>query len=381
MPNQALELTRDSVLRYGEVVGCELLNLFVRRRRRMVKFSDLENPAAAAAVIKDFQKRFSAKVCLSPTSGCGGGIIAAHTLSAESMLRPISRDGHVYALKTNLYEPAATGPADIGLLGIRNTSVFNGFCVTHDKALFSPIEDQPFACTPQQLFTHAYRAVAKESYLKRKQAESPFPDPDTIKGIHGLPKDLELHFSDGALLSKAASLRGAEEIERTKAQMDKYLVASDWRRLMTTVIPFAKPPTVVCNFIYSPDHDFEGAYLQDFEDWAADLSQLMVTIIPTHTGGYALLSHLDTVNAAPRRLVTSLIARGDVTSSLLWLVFCQTENFAISPVWYEALTEQQRQTIMDGFLGNVEPFNSKHNQLRECKLTVESWQPGKPFSM
>ena len=30
-PNQALEQTRDSVLRYGEVVGCELLNLVVSR--------------------------------------------------------------------------------------------------------------------------------------------------------------------------------------------------------------------------------------------------------------------------------------------------------------------------------------------------------------
>jgi hypothetical protein len=28
--NQALEQTRDSVLRYGESVGCELLNFFVR---------------------------------------------------------------------------------------------------------------------------------------------------------------------------------------------------------------------------------------------------------------------------------------------------------------------------------------------------------------
>ena len=27
--NQALEQTRDSVLRYGESVGCELLNFFV----------------------------------------------------------------------------------------------------------------------------------------------------------------------------------------------------------------------------------------------------------------------------------------------------------------------------------------------------------------
>jgi hypothetical protein len=32
MPNQALEQTRDSVLRYGEIVGCELLNFFVRAR-------------------------------------------------------------------------------------------------------------------------------------------------------------------------------------------------------------------------------------------------------------------------------------------------------------------------------------------------------------
>jgi len=28
-PNQALEQTRDSVLRYGEVIGSELLNFFV----------------------------------------------------------------------------------------------------------------------------------------------------------------------------------------------------------------------------------------------------------------------------------------------------------------------------------------------------------------
>jgi hypothetical protein len=34
MANQALEQTRDSVLRYGESVGCELLNLIVRSIRK-----------------------------------------------------------------------------------------------------------------------------------------------------------------------------------------------------------------------------------------------------------------------------------------------------------------------------------------------------------
>ena len=34
--NQALEQTRDSVLRYGERVGCELLNFVVRRNRKLI---------------------------------------------------------------------------------------------------------------------------------------------------------------------------------------------------------------------------------------------------------------------------------------------------------------------------------------------------------
>ena len=34
MPNQAFEQTRDSVLRYGEPVGCELLNFVVRALMR-----------------------------------------------------------------------------------------------------------------------------------------------------------------------------------------------------------------------------------------------------------------------------------------------------------------------------------------------------------
>lgn len=35
MPNQALEQTRDSVLRYDEVVGCELLDFFIQTKGRM----------------------------------------------------------------------------------------------------------------------------------------------------------------------------------------------------------------------------------------------------------------------------------------------------------------------------------------------------------
>jgi hypothetical protein len=340
-----------------------------------VKFSDLKNPAAASAVIEDLKKRFSTKVCLSPTGDCSGIIISAHTLSVEAMLRPIARDGHVYAVKPNFYNP--TEPTTIELLGIREASVFNGFCAAHDKELFSPIEDKPFSCTPQQLFTHAYRAIAKASYLKRQQAEC-LLSPDVLKKTPGLLEKLERSGGD-ELLS-----HGAEEFDRAKAEMDKHLVAGDWGRVMTTVIPFAKPPTVVCNFVLVPSHDFEGNYLQDFDNFEADLSRLMITIIPTISGdfgGFALLSYLDTANPAPRRLIESLTTRSDITSSLLWLVFCQSENFAISPTWYESLAGDQSAAIQEAFFSNIHPSEGEHNQLRECKLMAESWEPGKPFSM
>jgi hypothetical protein len=223
------------------------------------------------------------------------------------------------------------------------------------------------------LFTHAYRAIAKESYLNRQKAEF-LLSPDVLKKTPGLSEELELSGAD------LLFLRSAEEFDRAKAEMDKHLVAGDWGRVMTTVIPFSKPPTVVCNFLCTPRFDFEGNYLQDFSNLEDDLSRLMITIIPTISGdfgGFALLSHLDTANSAPRRLIESLTTRADITSSLLWLVFFDAENFAISPIWYESLAADQSATIQEAFsTRHIDP-----NELRECKLVAESWGPGKPFSM
>jgi hypothetical protein len=51
-----------------------------------MKFSDIANPKAAAAAIKDFNRRFSAKVCLSASNDCNGQIVSAHTLSVGASL-------------------------------------------------------------------------------------------------------------------------------------------------------------------------------------------------------------------------------------------------------------------------------------------------------
>ena len=56
----------------------------------------------------------------------------------QAMLRPISRDGHVYALDVVSVYFFYGVPVKVALFS-RDTSVFNGFCAKHDKELFAPI--------------------------------------------------------------------------------------------------------------------------------------------------------------------------------------------------------------------------------------------------
>ena len=317
---------------------------------------------------------------MSPSQDCQGPVISAHTLSVEAALRPLSRNGRVYAIDTNLFARDEQHVVNLALLGIRDTSVFNGFCQKHDRVLFAPIETVPFTCTPEQCFLHAYRATAKECYLKRKQAENR-PSPEKVKAIHGIPSTTALEFSAFALAHQAASLRGAEDVERTKARLDQIFLHKDWHRLCTTVIPFSSQPGLACNFLYAPDFDLEGNYLQDFENTEADLSHLMLTIIPGATGGFALLSHLDTSNVAPAKLIASLTSQPDLTSALVWLVACQTENFAISPAWYDALGAEKQRDFMKAFYSNTNPLKVTINQLKGFTFSIPSWNPFSAFTI
>lgn len=345
-----------------------------------MKLDNVPNPSVAAEAIRAFQKRFRTKTCMAPTMDCQGPIVAAHTLSAEGMLRPISRQGHVYAIDMDIFSSNRGALAGLSLQGIKDTSVFNGFCQKHDRDLFAPIETVPFACTPEQCFLHAFRAAAKESYLKRKQAES-IPLPATVKAVHRLPADADLQLSAIGLMHQTASFRGAEDVEHTKTTMDQIHVARDWRRLCTTVVPFGSQPGIVCNFLYAPDFDFAGRSLQDFEDPSRDLSNLMITLLPTTSGGFALLSYLDTSNSAPQGLIDSLLAEDDITSALVWLIACQTENFALSPEWCESLGEGRQRLFMEAFHSNTSPVGARINQLRGFTLTVPSWEPEKAFTL
>lgn len=136
-----------------------------------MSLGNLHNPKAAADLIADFRRRFSTKVCMAPFADHAGGTVSAHTMSLEAVLRKISKDGHVYAPNFLGRFSPDEHPIQIRRLGLRDVSVFNGFCAKHDAAMFSCLKNEPFCFSRRQLFMIAYRAAARECYLKRKQCE------------------------------------------------------------------------------------------------------------------------------------------------------------------------------------------------------------------
>lgn len=319
---------------------------------------DLHNPRAAADLIADFRRRFSTKVCMAPYPDHAGGIVAAHTLSREAVLRKISERGHVYAQDSMGPISPDMHMIPIKRLGLRDVSVFNGFCAKHDAALFSCLENELFRFSRKQLFFLVYRAAARECYLKRKQCES-LPTPEQIGSIHGITESFA--YTPEILIHQAASLRGAEEIEAFKSKLDAYLGIANWDRFITHAVLFPKRPSIAACFVFQPFHDMNGLQLQPYENFEAEMSYLGISILPLQQGGAAIFSWLDSANSAPNRFFESVLETGNLTSSVLHAALDNSENFALSPIWYVSLPQPTRDYLLSRIA------------IRECSINYLKW--------
>lgn len=297
--------------------------------------------------IAAFNKLYQTKVCLAPHENHEGPIVSAHTLSLEAFLRPISREGCVYAIKKSLSNDRTKFPLSLELQGLRDVSVFNGFCRTHDRDLFACIETRPIEFSPEQLFMLAYRAVARESYFKRKQHES-FPSLEEFAAMHSIKEEVEYTEMAEQYLSEVLS--GAVEVEALKSELDKLLMAKDWGRLVSRALIFPEPPSIVASFAFQPSADMNGNRLQDMSDKEVELSHAMVSIIPIKDGSAAIFSWLDTANNAPMDFFDSLVQSGAPTKAVIHAALDLSENVALSPKWYESLTPVTKNYIMSRIL-------------------------------
>jgi hypothetical protein len=105
------------------------------------------------------------------TADCSSEFIKAHSVP-KSSLKKIARDGRVYSfIPDPINIKKQDGILQPNLVGIKDASIFTGFCSVHDNELFAKVEDQTFIASPEQCFLLAYRAQARELFMKKAQLE------------------------------------------------------------------------------------------------------------------------------------------------------------------------------------------------------------------
>ena len=100
--------------------------------------------------------------CLEPSETCTNPAIRAHSVQNAAVMDLLHRAGHVKVL-THDFHKANSFALNWRDVGRNLATTFEGFCSTHDAALFAPIDTRALDVTDrEQLFLYAYRAVAKE---------------------------------------------------------------------------------------------------------------------------------------------------------------------------------------------------------------------------
>lgn len=279
--------------------------------------------------------------CLAPDSfahECTKGTINAHTVSRSGSLGVIERNGHVYS-----YNPSVQGLVKSSgkirpeRTGWRQASTFPGFCGTHDKKLFEPLEDKPFTGSKEQCFLLAYRCVARELYTKKASAlQSPLRHAIATQSP-GLSQYMA-DFNQGVEL-------GLRDAKVHKARYDAVLETKNWYAVRAVLIEFDGIFPIQCAGGFFPDEDVFGHQVQAM-GFGKPTPEAM-TLVSFAAGGKSYMSFCwlidsDTSSSA---FVSALlrVPQNQLPAVLGSLLLQKSENCHFSPNWYDGLSEDGKE--------------------------------------
>lgn len=321
-----------------------------------------ESPISKGEAI-DFSKRNSQrKGCYVPEEmklSCSNKIINAHTISKSGSLMAIAdSSNHVFGLKIDLPNLIKNnGKLIPEKIGINQASTFKGFCSTHDKALFSCIEDKDFIGDDEQCFALMYRSVAKEIYAK----EGSLNHADFIKaGDKGKDIAQQLFIQEFANRNKIAVEIAISELSELKSKLDQHLLKNTNENIHHLIIKSASPIPVVVSSIIAPSINFFGEQIQNLNNLHVKAEHVVINSLSSAGNGFFVLSWLSESKKI-NNFIDSLLRDGtsDVFNKLVKFSFCMAENTFFSPSWWESLSINQQERIKNFIMSGVNPFAIK----------------------
>ncbi|MFW2567816.1 SEC-C metal-binding domain-containing protein [Aliarcobacter butzleri] len=311
-----------------------------RESEEKVKIYDVE---------KDFKTSHTKRMCMAPEklhSECNKRIINAHTISKSSNLKQISKDGHVLGFKKNIQElHKNNGIFPIGKIGINNASILNNFCSTHDKELFSVIEDQEFIFSNEQIFMLAYRIICRELYLKYCSQTSSMNMKKYDKGF-SLKEQIYIQSTVDFMLNGAEL--AIRDLENLKNKFDDLLLKKDFSKIKYYCLILDSVPQIMSSCGWIPTDDFDGNKLANLNNTLELFNNLSVSTIALGQKGAVIFAWLDVFEkdyCLPFIESLNKIPNDNKGSAILnWLLQCN-ENIFFSEDWWNGL-DKNKQNLM-----------------------------------
>lgn len=331
-------------------------------------------------MVGKFKREFNKKYCLCPKShktSCQGKIINAHTVSKSGSLKQISRNGHIYTFLPTLEKFIQTkDKAKIlpELTGINKASTFTGFCKTHDRILFSPIENDDFIATKEQIFLLSYRALSREVFAKAAflNIEEPLREADKGRSI------LEQKYHQNKIdnFSFGAELAG-KDLKYQKEKFDEMLTTQDFKEIRGFVIETNKIPSLMCCGGHLPYFDFNGEMPQNIYNFSERLKVIYLNIFSSNNTGYVVFSWLKSDSTMAEKFINSFekIEDSRKTDAIIRFAFSCFENKFSSPDWWESLSASKQKLLSNKFLDAVSPNTDVNpNLLVEDNVKYDNWE-------
>lgn len=270
-------------------------------------------------------------------------IVNAHSIQRERSLSAIAYDGHVYRIMADFGTLKKNkGKSLCQKVGINKVSTFLGFCKKHDNELFKKIDNYPLMPTDEQIFLYGYRSLCRELFVKKNSLniiENQLNNGQNQRAI----KELLSNF-------KQKTAFGLKNLIRHKYRYDESLKKKHYQNIEYVLFTSTQKPFIAFSGLFYPDFDFMGECLQDLGDHSTELELIGFCSAPMITGwGFLFSWHASSSKVCVdfmRSLATMICEDRKLEDMLFRLVISNCENHAISPQWWECLSDiHQRQII------------------------------------
>ena len=300
--------------------------------------------------------------------GCNGGISKAHTIPKSSSLNEIAREGHVLGLKFDLeLINKNQGKLRPEPIGINRASTFTGFCKAHDDSLFAPLEKTSFSSSEEQCFLLAFRSFSRENYTKNALVE--MHELNSLMD-RGQPLERQIEVQEFSGLLNLGAVAGKNDNEFHKGNFDECLESGEYSRARAISFEFAETFPIQASGAVNPDFDFNGEKIQDLSDLSKTPDLMSVTSFFDGEHSFVVFSWLDYCHTSNLALLNTLLAKPEeeIPALLAQYIFSNLENFYLSPSWWEGLSSEDQDEMINMSLDNADPFEEPHGRSISRKI-------------